>query len=320
VRLVTYTFRGTTRLGAARNAVEVVDLNRAAAAAAALRGDPRPQATADYLVPPDMRAFLAAGAPALEWARAALAHADAAAAIDAAAARAAGLVFGMDEPGFRLEAPVPRPGKVLAVGVNYRDHAAETGVELPERPVIFTKTPNAIVGPGAAIHRPRASTHLDWEGELVAVIGRPARHVSADRALEHVAGWTIGHDGSVRDWQRHSRTMIMGKGFDHGSPTGPWVVTRDELPAADGLALRTWVNAELMQESNTRQLVFGVPALIAYLSTAFTLEPGDLLFTGTPGGIGGARKPPRFLQPGDVVRIEIEGVGRLENPVVDEPA
>jgi 2-keto-4-pentenoate hydratase/2-oxohepta-3-ene-1,7-dioic acid hydratase in catechol pathway len=315
VRLVTYTFRGTTRLGALLGEDRVVDLNRACARVSAERGDPRPKTTADYLVPPDMRAFLEAGQPAMDWARTALAAAEK---VIAAEALATGLVFETSEPGFRLEAPVPRPGKILAVGLNYRKHAAETGQALPERPSVFTKTPNAIVGPGAPVLRPKVSTQLDWEGELCVVIGRRARHVPASRALEHVAGWMNGCDVSVRDWQRHSKTMIMGKGFETCGPTGPWLVTRDEVPDPGALELRTWVNGELMQEASTADLIFDVPALIEYLSQAFTLEPGDVLFTGTPAGVGAARTPPRFLGAGDVVRVEIGGLGGLENPVVDE--
>ena len=150
-------------------------------------------------------------------------------------------------------------------------------------------------------------------------MGRWARHVPADRALEHVAGYMIGDDVSVRNWQVHSQTMMMGKSFDTHGPTGPALVTRDEIPDPGTLDLRTWVNGVLKQSSNTSQLIFGIPALIEYLSQAFTLEPGDVVFTGTPSGVGVARDPKEFLNPGDVVRIEISGLGVLENPVVAEP-
>lgn len=319
MRLVTYTFRGTTRLGALLGDVDVVDLNRACALHRADRGERRAQAIADFLVPADMMAFLAAGDPAMDAARAALALAQDRIRARREDAMASGLLFATDERGFRLEAPVPRPRKVLAVGVNYKDHSAETGIALPKRPMIFAKEATCIVGPGAPIEKPRFSPFLDWEGELCFVVGKPARHVPADRALEHVAGYMIGHDVSVRDWQVHSQTMMMGKCFDTHGPTGPWLVTRDDVADPQALALRTTVNGVVKQDASTSQMIFGVAALVEYLSQATTLEPGDVVFTGTPAGVGVARDPKEFLKAGDVVRIEIVGLGALENPVVDEP-
>ncbi|HYR95853.1 MAG TPA: fumarylacetoacetate hydrolase family protein [Candidatus Binatus sp.] len=321
MRLVTYTFRGTTRLGAVlgdRTAGDtVVDLNRACALHRAERGERRARALADFLVPSDMLSFLQAGEPALDAARAALAHVQEHGRGENT--DRAGLVFRLDEPGFRLEAPVVRPGKILAVGVNYKDHAAEAKMELPAHPMIFSKVTTCVNRPGGPIHRPRVSAFLDWEGELCFVIGKHARHVPAARALEHVAGYMIGNDVSVRDWQVHSRTMMMGKGFDTHGPIGPWLVTRDEVPDPHVLDLKTWVNGVIKQDSNTRHLIFGVEALIEYLSQAFTLEPGDVVFTGTPSGVGFARSPREFMKAGDVVRVEITGLGALENPVVEEP-
>jgi len=319
MRLVTYTHRGTTRLGAMLAQHAVVDLNRACALHRAERGEERARALADFLVPPDMLAFLRAGDPAIDAARSALAHAESHVTRQREDAIAAGLLVETADAGFRLEAPVPRPGKILAVGVNYKDHSAETGIPLPKRPMIFAKATTCANGPGMPIHRPRVSPFLDWEGELCFVVGRRARHVPADRALEHVAGYMIGNDVSVRDWQVHSQTMTMGKSFDTHGPMGPWLVTRDEVPDPGVLDLRTWVNGVLKQNSNTNQLLFGVRALIEYLSTAFTLEPGDVVFTGTPSGVGVARDPKEFMKAGDVVRVEITGLGVLENPVVDEP-
>jgi 2-keto-4-pentenoate hydratase/2-oxohepta-3-ene-1,7-dioic acid hydratase in catechol pathway len=217
-----------------------------------------------------------------------------------------------------IEAPIARPGKALAIGLNYRDHAAEGGQEIPAKPVVFCKVTTCITGPGKPVHRPKVSERVDWEGELVFVIGRTARHVSRADALRYVAGYMIGNDVSVRDWQFHAPTWTMGKGFDTHGPTGPWIVTRDEVDAAN-LAIRTYVNRELKQQSTTDQLIFDVPALIEYLSTAFTLEPGDIVFTGTPAGVGQSRKPPEFLKAGDTVRVEIDGLGVLENPVIEEP-
>src|SRR5436190_11489481 len=317
MRLVTYTFRGTTRLGALVGDAEVVDLNRACALHRAERGERRARALADFLVPPDMLAFLQAGDPAMDAARAALAHMrDLRTPL---AGLASGLVFGTDEPGLSLEAPVPRPGKVLAVGVNYKDHAEEAKIPLPERPIIFTKLPSCVIGTGAPIHRPRVSTKLDFEGELCVVIGKHARHVAAADADGCVAGYMIGNDVSVRDWQFHSPTWIMGKSFDTHGPTGPWLVTRDEIPDPASLHLKTWVNGVLKQDASTGAMIFGVGALIEYVSQAFTLEPGDVIFTGTPAGVGSTRSPREWLKAGDVVRVEITALGMLENRVVDEP-
>lgn len=219
----------------------------------------------------------------------------------------------------RIEAPVPRPGKVLAIGLNYRDHAEESGQPIPQRPVVFAKMPGCITGPGAPIHMPRVSRALDWEAELCFVIGKLARYVKADDAEQYVAGYMCGNDVSIRDWQFHSPTWMMGKSFDTHGPIGPWLVTPDEIDVGN-LDVRLYVNGEQKQASNTEQLIFGVGPIIEYLSAGFTLEPGDVVFTGTPAGVGGAMKPPQFLKVGDVVRVEITGLGTLENTVVEEPA
>ena len=219
----------------------------------------------------------------------------------------------------RLEAPIPRPGKILAVGLNYRDHAAETGRELPPVPVIFNKQSTAANGPFDAIHLPRVSNALDYEGELGFVIGRRCRHVPHARAAEVIAGWVVVNDVTVRDWQARSVTMTMGKSFDTHCPFGPALVTPDEVGDPLGLSLRTFVNGELRQSASTKDLIFDPFALIEHLSTAFTLEPGDLVSTGTAAGVAAAMKPPRWLVAGDVVRVEIEGVGVIENRVIAEP-
>jgi 2-keto-4-pentenoate hydratase/2-oxohepta-3-ene-1,7-dioic acid hydratase in catechol pathway len=217
-----------------------------------------------------------------------------------------------------IEAPVARPPKVLAIGLNYRDHAEESGQPIPQRPVVFAKMPTCIAGPGRPIFVPRVSRAVDWEAELCFVVGRTARYVKSAGAVDYVAGYCIGNDVSVRDWQFHSPTWMMGKSFDTHGPIGPWLVTPDEVDVGN-LDVRLWVNGELKQESNTSQLIFGVGEIIEYLSAGFTLEPGDVVFTGTPAGVGGARRPPEFLKPGDTVRVEITSLGALENPVVDEP-
>jgi 2-keto-4-pentenoate hydratase/2-oxohepta-3-ene-1,7-dioic acid hydratase in catechol pathway len=218
----------------------------------------------------------------------------------------------------KIGAPVPNPRKVLAIGLNYRDHAEESGQPIPQRPVVFAKMPTCITGSGAPIYMPRVSRAVDWEGELCFVIGRKARYVKAEDAGQYIAGYMIGNDVSVRDWQFHSPTWMMGKSFDSHGPTGPWLVTPDEVDAGH-LQVQTFVNGERKQNSNTDQLIFGIGAIVEYLSAGFTLEPGDIVFTGTPAGIGAAMKPPTFLKAGDTVRIEITGLGVLENPVLEEP-
>ncbi|MEO8458150.1 MAG: fumarylacetoacetate hydrolase family protein [Chloroflexota bacterium] len=218
-----------------------------------------------------------------------------------------------------LEAPVPRPGKVLAIGLNYRDHAEESGQPIPQRPVVFAKAATCITGPGKPVYIPRVSRAIDWEAELCFVIGKAARYVKAADAEQYVAGYTIGNDVSVRDWQFHSPTWMMGKSFDTHGPIGPWLVTPDEVDAGN-LGVRLFVNGEQKQSSNTSQLIFGVGEIIEYLSAGMTLEPGDVVFTGTPAGVGASRKPPEWLKAGDVMRVEIDGLGMLENTVEDEPA
>jgi 2-keto-4-pentenoate hydratase/2-oxohepta-3-ene-1,7-dioic acid hydratase in catechol pathway len=219
-----------------------------------------------------------------------------------------------------LLAPVPHPPKLLAIGLNYADHVAESATSKPAHQLWFNKQATCVVGPGQPIEVPRASSAVDYEGELAFVIGRRGRHVPAARAAEVIAGYTIMNDVSVRDWQFRTPTMTMGKSFDSHGPMGPWLVTADELGDPHRLRLRTWVNGDLRQDASTADMLFDCFEMVEHLTTAFTLEPGDVISTGTPSGVGYARTPPLFLRAGDVVRIEIEGIGRLENPVVDEAA
>ena len=253
-------------------------------------------------LPGDMATLLGAGEPALQAARRA----------PATAARR----FGAGE--VRLLAPVPAPPKVLAIGMNYRAHVAELGREAPEFQYWFNKQRTCVVGPGAGIAVPAVSDKVDYEGELAMVIGRRCRHVPAARAMEVVAGFGVMNDVSVRDWQWRTPTFTMGKSFDTHGPLGPGIVTPDEIVDPGALAVRTWVNGELRQSGSTADLIFGLGEMIEYLTTAFTLEPGDVLATGTPAGVGASFDPPRWLVAGDTVRIEVEGVGVLENPVVAE--
>lgn len=218
----------------------------------------------------------------------------------------------------QLQAPVQMPPKILAIGLNYADHIKEMGRTEAGYPIWFNKQRTCVAGPGAAIVKPDDSDALDYEGELVAVIGRGGRYLSEADSIGAVAGFMIGNDVSVRDWQRASPTFIMGKSFDSHGPTGPWIATRDEIPDPQALSIRTSVNGELRQDASTRLMLRPVAEQIAFLSRHFTLEPGDLIFTGTPAGVGAGFDPPRFLNVGDTVRIEIEGIGVLENPVAAE--
>jgi 2-keto-4-pentenoate hydratase/2-oxohepta-3-ene-1,7-dioic acid hydratase in catechol pathway len=217
-----------------------------------------------------------------------------------------------------LLAPVPDPRKIVCLGLNYRDHAAESGAEVPSEPVLFSKYPTALIGHGAEVVLPAESNQVDYEAELVVVIGRGGRHIPRERAMEHVAGYAVGHDVSARDWQLHKpgKQWMAGKTFDTFAPVGPALVTTDEVADPNALGIRLRLNGQTMQDSNTREFVFRVDEVVAYLSKVFTLEPGDLIFTGTPPGVGMARKPPVWLKPGDVVEVEIDGLGTLRNTVV----
>lgn len=219
-----------------------------------------------------------------------------------------------------LHTPIQRPPKFFGVALNYADHIAETGLDQPEFPTLFNKQSTCVIGPGEAIHRPRVSDKLDYEGELGIVIGKRCRHVARDRAREVIAGYTICNDVSVRDWQARSHTWTLGKSFDTHGPIGPWIVTADEIGDPHTLDIKTWVNEELRQSSNTRHLIFDCYYLIEYLSTVMTLEPGDIIATGTSSGVGVKMKPRGYMKAGDKVRIEIEKIGILENPVIEEPS
>jgi 2,4-didehydro-3-deoxy-L-rhamnonate hydrolase len=213
----------------------------------------------------------------------------------------------------RLLAPIPRPGRIVAIGRNYADHAAETGVKPFENPRIIAKLPSCVVGPGAVVRRPTGVTKLDYEVELGVVVGRRAKLVSRADALEHVAGYTILDDVSAREFQFDvsPAQTTFAKSMDDFCPLGPWIVTRGEIPDPQRLALKLWVNGELLQDGNTHDMIFGVAQLIEYISRYMTLEPGDVIATGTPAGVGAFRKPPRWLQPSDKVELEIAGIGRL---------
>jgi 2-keto-4-pentenoate hydratase/2-oxohepta-3-ene-1,7-dioic acid hydratase in catechol pathway len=216
--------------------------------------------------------------------------------------------------------PIDRPGKIVCVGLNYRDHAQEQGLELPPRPLLFAKWPSAAVGPGEAIVLPSLSKEVDYEAELGVVIGVRTRGVSVDDALDVVAGYVCVNDVTARDVQFSDGQWTRAKSFDSFCPVGPMLVPAAEIPDPQGLAIRCLVNGEPLQDSSTANMVFGVAEIVAFVSEAITLEPGDLVATGTPAGVGYTRTPPRFLAPGDEVTVEIEGVGALTNPVCADGA
>ena len=298
MKLVRFSSNGQTpRLGALQGD-RIVDLTASVAATLTARGVIRAQQLAAALVPASTREFLEGGAASAE----AVASIKEAVTIPAASAR--------------LHAPIHDPGKFICIGLNYRDHALEAGQPIPKEPPIFAKWSPSIVGPGDPILRPRGSGQLDWEVELGVVIGRTARHVSRDAALDYVWGYTIVNDASARDFQFITSQWMAGKIFETAAPVGPYIADRQEIADPHSLGLRTIVNGKQMQNGNTKTFIFDVRYLVSYLSGLMTLSPGDLIATGTPPGVGFAMKPnPVFLQPGDVVRVEIDALGSMDNPV-----
>ncbi len=285
MKLVTFDHRGKTHIGALVSKNEqkyVFDFN-----------------LANPALPADMIEFLKTGA--FDWAKRMLESMDA--------------KYLTPDAEVKLLAPVPRPGKIICIGHNYHGHAGATP---PPYPDIFAKFSNVVIGPQQPIVCPCASSQLDYEGELAVVIGAQARHVSEDRALASVAGYTIFNDVTARDYQKRTSQWTLGKSFDTFGPMGPCIVTTDEIPEPSHLDLSLAVNGEERQHSNTCQLIFSIPFLIAYLSEAMTLEPGDMISTGTPSGLGSQRNPPVFLKPGDKVVVRIERIGELVNPIVAE--
>jgi acylpyruvate hydrolase len=288
MKLVTFIQDGQERLGALREQdgkSYIVDLNKA---------DPQ--------IPSDIIAFLESGAAARDRADKIVA--------------ATPIANGIPLDSVRLTAPIPRPRKIICIGLNYRDHAAEANLPLPKFPVVFCKWANSVVGPGDAIVIPPQIQEPDYEVELGVVIGKRARNIAEADALDVVAGYVPFHDVSARDYQMRTSQWTMGKTIDTFGPMGPALVTADEVPDPHNLNLKLSVGDAILQNGNTRDLIFNINYLIADLTAVMTLEPGDVIATGTPAGVGFSRTPPRFLKPGDIVRIEIEKLGVLENPVV----
>lgn len=286
MRIVTFSKSGVPTLGVRRDD-ELIDLSIAA-----------------RRLPRDLIGLLAAGKGALR---------EAASAAKTAPPRA--VVKGR----IAYLPPIPNPPKIICVGLNYRDHAAEASMAAPDYPVLFTRVATTLVGHNQPMIRPLASKQFDYEGEMVVVIGRKGRNVSKDRALGYVAGYSIFNEGSIRDFQMRTSQWTMGKNFDATGGFGPELVTADELPkGGEGLKLQTRLNGKVMQEASTSDMIFDVKTLVSTCSVAMTIEPGDIIVSGTPSGVGFARKPPVFMKPGDVCEVEIEGIGVLSNPIRDE--
>jgi acylpyruvate hydrolase len=293
------------RLGCYLDQTQVMDLATSCTTFLASQGVVRAAAIAEALFPQSTRGFLEGGA----------------ATQDMLAKMLAGIQAGEFEPTtaaaamVRLHAPIHDPGKFICIGLNYTDHAEETGNAAPKEPPIFPKWNTAILDPGEPILRPRGETRFDWEVELGVVIGKTARYVSKEQALDYVYGYTIINDASARDFQMVTSQWAAGKIGDTLAPIGPYIADTTEIPDPHVLDLKTWVNGTLMQNGNTKNFIFDVRYLISYLSQLITLAPGDVIATGTPAGVGFSRKPPITLQPGDTVRLEITGLGGLENPI-----
>ncbi len=288
MRLVTFDDGGAARLGVVLGEV-AVDLARAAPA-----------------LPRDLLGIIRGGSDAFAAA--------------AEAARKAKAEASRPLAGLRFRLPLEHAGKIVCLGLNYVDHAAEGGHAKPEYPSLFLRCASSLVAHGEALWRPKASSKLDYEAELVAVVGRTARHVKAADALHYIAGYSCFNDGSVRDYQRKTSQWTIGKNFDRTGGFGPWFVTADEVPpGAAGLSIQSRLNGKVMQNANTGDMIFPVAETVALLSECMTLEPGDLLVMGTPAGVGYARNPPVWMQPGDTIEVAIEGIGVLRNPIADEP-
>ncbi|MFC2947613.1 fumarylacetoacetate hydrolase family protein [Virgibacillus sediminis] len=308
MRLITFTVDGYSRVGAIVEENKVVDLNHAYQAQLQREGKYRYEQIAEAFVPSKMEAFLQGGNESIDIARKAVDFA-----LGNQTSSEHKLVYSKNE--VKVEAPLSKPGKMICVGHNYREHILEMGRELPSNPVVFAKFANTIVGPEDDIPHYPISEQLDYEAEFAFVVGSQARNVSEDDALDYVAGYTIVNDVTYRDIQRRTLQWLQGKAVEGSAPMGPWLVTSDELTDPSGLEIVLTVNGEERQRSNTRNLVFTVQKLVAFLSNLMTLEPGDIVLTGTPGGVGFARDPQVFLKDGDVVKIEVDNVGTLENKV-----
>ncbi len=315
MRLVTYQHEGQTRTGALVGE-SVVDLNRAYRAALRHLGNTNELAVADLRLPVDMVALLNGGEAALSAAGRAVAFVQERLTAGDTTPGSQGILYPRGY--ITLLSPVVRPGKVVCLGLNYRDHAEESGMAVPEYPILFHKVATSLVGHGQPVVLPRVSEKVDYEGELAVIIGKRGKYIAESDALAFVAGYAAANDVSARDLQFRTGQWTTGKMLDTFGPLGPALVTKDEVPDPDALRIKTILNGEIMQDSNTSQMIFHVPFIIHYISQLVTLEPGDVIMTGTPPWVGQSRTPPVFLRAGDSVTIEIEHLGALTNPLIDE--
>ncbi|MEB3100088.1 fumarylacetoacetate hydrolase family protein [Ferviditalea candida] len=312
MRIATVSVDGEKRIAAVENE-RYIDLNTACRLLLESQGKAHAEKLANTYCPTNMVEFLRGGEESMALAKESVAYVGSS---DFSADVNKKLYYeGAD---VKLEAPVQNPGKIVCVGLNYREHILEMGREIPKIPVIFAKFSNTLVAPGDPILKPKLSDNLDHEAEFAFVIGKKGRHISEDEAMDYVAGYTIANDVSVRDFQRRTNEWLQGKTFDATLPMGPHLVTKESLPEPDQCEVVLTLNGVERQRSNTKNLVFTVPFLVSFLSGIMTLEPGDVVLTGTPGGVGQARNPQSWMKHGDTVRVEIEGLGVLENPVVNE--
>ena len=315
MKLLTFVAGPAQRVGALVNDT-VVDVTVAYAAALAAEGHPRAEGVAAAVVPPDMREILQGGDAALEAVRRGVRFVEerlrgAGPLVGPGGARA---LYPLKEVWVRP--PVPDPQKVVCIGLNYRDHCAEQGIEPPKVLMTFPKFADAIIGPDDPIVIPRGCEQLDWEVELVFVVGRRARYVAPEEAFRYIAGYTVGNDVSARDFQFADKQVMRGKACETFAPMGPYLVLADQVPDPHTLKIESRLNGEVMQSSTTANLVHTIPAIMAWVTKHLTLQPGDCVMTGTPAGVGIFRKPPVFMQPGDVIEMSIQDLGVLRNPVV----
>ncbi|MEH7095281.1 fumarylacetoacetate hydrolase family protein [Neobacillus vireti] len=312
MRLATVSIEGEQRIAAVINE-EYIDLNKACELLFESKGQARAKQIAEAYIPPNMIGFLQGGVDSTNLAKESIEYVQSHDFSDDVKRK---LYY--EGKQVKLESPIQKPEKIICVGLNYREHIEEMGRELPTIPVVFAKYNNTIIGPGDPILKPKVSDALDHEAELVVVIGKKGKYISEEEAMDYVAGYTIGNEATIRDFQKRTKEWLQGKTFDTTLPLGPHLVTKESLPNPDNCNLVLTLNGEERQRSNTKNLVFTIPYLVNFLSNIMTLEVGDIICTGTPGGVGQARNPQSWMKHGDIVRVEIEGIGALENPIVNE--
>jgi acylpyruvate hydrolase len=315
VKLLTF-FAGSGQRVGALVGEQVVDVTAAYAAALAAERHPRAAAVAAAVLPPSMREILQGGEVALDAVRRAVRHVEEHGRGEARLTAPGGVRIAYPPGEVRVGPPVPDPRKIVCIGLNYRDHCEEQGIELPKVLMTFPKFADAVVGPGEPIILPRGCEQLDWEVELTVIMGRRARYLDPGEALGAVAGYTVGNDVSARDFQFADKQVMRGKACESFAPMGPYLTLAGAVPDPHALKIESRLNGKVMQSSNTGNLIHRIPAILAWVTRYLTLEPGDCVMTGTPAGVGVFRKPPVFMKPGDVIEMEIEGLGVLRNPVV----